>query len=213
MAQCGWFPSIGQAKGFCKELLTAEEYDSCQPLNRFDWMRLRSILDFAFDAGYGRVGNYPEDGAFIRDFSVSGRRLVAHFVDGRDIPFFWQKLFVHPEGKSATLTAMRAEVSKGSQSWLRKNPDCALCGDLAAQVDHIRPFADLALSWLAEGGMDWDDVRTKVLHKGGFHRRLFIDADLRKAWVSWHGNNATLRSLCVPCHTSREDMTIRQLLD
>ena len=211
MAQCGFFMNIPQAKGFCKELLAAEEYADGQRLERFDRMRLKTILDFAQGEGYGRVGDYPDSP--IADFSVDGRRFLAHFEDGREVVFYWQKLFSRPDGKDTALAAMRAEVAKDTRAWLRKNPDCLLCGDQAGQVDHIQPFADIALSWLVAEGLDWDDVRTKVLHKPGFYRRMFVDADLRKSWIAWHESRAVLRSLCVPCHQKRGNNAVaRQLV-
>ena len=201
MAQCGWFMNVSQAKGFCKELLATAEYQDGDLLDRFDAMRLKSILRYALGEGYGRVRDYPESP--IKGFGVEGQRLAAHFEDGDIVPFYWQKLFTRPGGRDTALAAMRAAVGRETRGWLKQNPDCALCGAMGEQVDHIQPFADLALSWMEAEELDWGDVRTKVMHKAGFHRRLFVDGELGKSWVAWHKEKATLRSLCVPCHEGR----------
>lgn len=221
MAKCGWFPNIRAAKSFCGSLLTAEEYAEGEYLNRFDRMLLLSVLDWAHSCGYGKVGNYPDGGmggggfdeACIKEFSVRrGRWLVAHFLGGPDIAFVWQKLFTADGGKEWALSAMRGEVAKVSQAWLAKNPACAICGAGAASVDHVEPFANLALSWLVSLGLDWDDVQTRFIRLGEWPRRVFTDGELRKSWYHYHKEKAELRSLCNGCHNERLGMNERKVL-
>ena len=206
----GWFPSKTAAQRFCKDLLAAVELRAGADLDRFDRMRLLTILDAGRERGYQTPGDYPAvaiDRFTLAHITCGGEDfyfLRAHFVDGSSKGFSPKRLFSPNLDREKAIEALRTNVRYQSHTWRKQNPQCHLCGRPGEEVDHYDPpFQQLALDWLARHGLDWDTLPLRPIKTVIGPLKKIGDKDLAADWKDYHRANATLRTVCRQCHPRR----------